>query len=183
MKIVAIADTHGAISQWMDTCKDDILDADCVVVLGDICDYELKAIDSLFDVPIFGVYGNHDVPGAFDDTKIINVHKNPQTIFNRSIIGFQGSVKYKQSQIFGYTQEESVHECLDMSKCSILIAHDAPFGYGAKDNAHLGLKGLYEYVCKRQPDIMLFGHHHKNRYFRIKNTDCYNIYGIRILNI
>ena len=38
-------------------------------------------------------------------------------------------------------------------------------------------------IKKYKPKTLFFGHHHKNRYFKISHTDCYNIYGLGIFNI
>ena len=183
MRVVVIADTHGTFAQLIEKQKDNLRVIDLVILLGDIYTNELQQINELFKVPIIGVYGNHDTEGMFDNTHIQNIHKNIYTKERTVFCGFQGSVKYKTSQEFGYTQEESIKECLDLSTCDIFISHDGPFGYCEKNDSHKGLKGIYKYIKKRKPKTVFFGHQHKNRYFKIGNTDCYNVYGIGIFNI
>lgn len=182
MKILVIADTHGALNNILNNCKEE-LNVDLVILLGDIYRNELLIIDELFkEIPIIGIYGNHDIENLYERTHIKNIHKQLYYTNNISIIGFQGSIKYKPNQLFGYTQEESIQEFKDLINCDILCCHDGPYKYGDND-AHIGLKGITKYIKKHKPKILLFGHHHKNNYFKLKHTECYNIYGISIFNM
>lgn len=181
MVVAVIADTHGRLSSIINAVN--LSKCDLVILLGDIYQVELNMINEIANVPIIGVYGNHDNSGMFDSTNIQNIHKKMYRQDRINFCGFQGSIKYKTNQEFGYTQVESIKECLDLSQCDIFICHDGPFGYCAKDDAHCGLKGIHKYIKKRQPKTVFFGHHHKNRHFMIGKTDCYNVYGISIFSI
>lgn len=183
LRAVVIADTHGRFSQLIEKQRDNLRVIDMVLLLGDIYENELAQITDIFKVPIIGVYGNHDTNDTFDRFHIQNIHKSIYTKERTVFCGFQGSLKYKDSQEFGYTQEESIKECSDLSTCGILISHDGPFGYYANNDVHKGLKGIYKYIKKHKPKTVFFGHQHKNRHFMIGNTDCYNVYGIGIFNI
>lgn len=181
-KVAVFADTHGTINDILKNYNNEI-DIDLVILLGDIYRYELKIIDNMFNVPIIGVYGNHDNSGMYDETNIVDINKKMYIFNGMHICGLQGSLRYKESQEFGYTQKESIAECKSLPKCDLLISHDAPYKYGTcRDDAHMGLKGLYKYIKKNKPKTLLFGHHHKNRYIKIKDTNCYNVYGLSIFN-
>lgn len=180
MKIVVIADTHGTLQ--IDKIEN-IFNVDIVILLGDIYRNELRIIEYVFkNTPIIGIYGNHDTENLYDETSIIDIHKNIYSIDNSLIQGFRGSVKYKPNQLFGYTQKESIQEFKHLAKCDILCCHDGPYKYGIND-AHIGLKGITKYVKRNRPKILLFGHHHKNNHFKLYHTDCYNVYGVSIFTI
>lgn len=184
MKIVVIADTHGLAQIILDNHKDLLINIDLVILLGDMYNFEIDIIVNTFkNIPIIGIHGNHDDINLFDNTNIIDIHKSKYIQNHISFCGFQGSSKYKSSQIYGYTQEESIKEIFNMPVCDILICHDGPFGYFNNTQSHCGLKGIYKYIKKYKPKTLFFGHHHKNRYFKISHTDCYNIYGLGIFNI
>lgn len=101
------------------------------------------------------------------------------------MVGFEGSSRYKPSQIYGYTQDESVKRCSELPICDILLSHDGPRGYygNIHEDAHCGLQGITDYITRAKPKLVFFGHHHKNTNFKIGNTDCYNVYELGIFDI
>ena len=87
---------------------------------------------------------------------------------------------YKDTQVYGYTQKESIEALKHIPNVDILFSHDGPYGYcGCKDDiAHYGLKGILKYVKKNKPAALIYGHHHKFSHYTLKKTDCYCVYQI-----
>ena len=204
MKIAIYADTHGlagpVINKYKSETGYDIEDTniepvDLVCLLGDHSETDVKIIESHYpNTNIIGIYGNHDTLNLYENTRVTNIHKKIYNQNDYSFIGFQGSHKYKLSQIYGYTQEESIEECKYLPKVDILLSHDGPYGkyYKSINDAHCGLKGLFNYIKKNNPKIMFFGHHHTNMNFQIETkawfskahiTNCYCIYGCSVVTI
>ena len=185
MKIVVIADTHGVLNELIRRYKNQMSNADIVFVLGDITNSEAHVISSMYNVPILGVHGNHDTNDTFYDSDIIDVDSTLYTFNNLTITGFQGSSRYKPSQIFGYDQNESLDHSTKLECANILISHDGPYGYcgDTQDDVHCGLKGINAYIKRVNPYVVFFGHHHKNNYFKINDTHCFCVYEIGIFNI
>ena len=195
MKIAVYADTHGIAKAILNEYKTktgysiektDVEPIDLVCLLGDHSEYDVELISQHYlGTPIIGVYGNHDIRDLYLGTNVANIHKQLYKHNNVSFTGFQGSHRYKQSQIYGYTQKEVLNEFWDLPKADILLCHDGPYGeyYRFVDDAHCGLKGFNKYIKYNKPKIMLFGHHHDNLHFQVYNTDCYCIYGCGILTI
>ena len=195
MKIAVYSDTHGLAKTVLDKYKSEtgynkekisVEPVDLVCLLGDHSEADVKLIEAHYpNTNIIGIYGNHDIFDLYKGTKIINMHKSIYNQGNYYFTGFQGSNRYKESQVYGYSQSESIAECKKLPKVNILLSHSGPFGdyYRFVDDAHCGLKGLNKYLKKNSPKIMLFGHHHEDLHFRLYNTDCYCIYGCAIITI
>lgn len=184
MRVVIITDTHGCFRQLVDKYKSQLY-GDLVLVLGDLSRADAQLVDSLFNVPILVIHGNHDIPDTYTNTNMIDLHLQLVEAGTALITGFQGSSKYKPLQSYGYTQDESKDECIKIPRCDILMCHDGPLGYcgDIHDDAHSGLIGIRNYIEQYKPSLVFFGHHHKNRHFQIGPTDCYNIYEIGIFDI
>lgn len=123
MRILALADTHGAIPIPQ-------VEADLVLCLGDIDYYELRKIDQLYSCPKVGVLGNHDAPdffeSAFQTTSIINVHQKVVNVSGITIAGFEGCPRYNQRTFLQYEEEDVVAFTHLLSKVDIFIAHSNP---------------------------------------------------------
>lgn len=91
MVVVVIADTHGRLSSIINAVN--LSKCDLVILLGDIYQVELNMINEIANVPIIGVYGNHDNSGMFDSTNIQNIHKKMYRQDRINFCGFQGSIK------------------------------------------------------------------------------------------
>ena len=186
MRVVVIADTHSLFSKIFDsTLKEQAKDADLVLLLGDHSIGDIRNINNAFEsIKKFGVLGNHDTEYTFYNSSIENIHNKGVLINDVTIVGMQGSSKYKEKQI-GYTQDESIKVCHDLPNGDILICHDAPFGFeGSQDDiAHCGLLGILSYINTKKPNIVFYGHHHHNKWYKIDNTHCICVYGVRIFDI
>lgn len=186
MKVAIVADTHGGFKPLFDRYKDKIAEANLVCILGDMYRGEVQLIVDFVNVPIVAIHGNHDDENTYKDLGIYMLHETVAELSNGlSIVGFEGSSRYKPSQIYGYTQDESVKKCSELPICDILISHDGPRGYCGNilEDAHCGLQGITDYIIRAKPKLVFFGHHHKNTNFKIGNTDCYNVYELGIFDI
>ena len=186
MKLVVIADTHGAFRPLFEQHKDKIAEANLVCILGDMYRLEVQLLYDFVKVPIIAIHGNHDVEDTYSGMDIYMLHQSSVMLSNGLVVaGFEGSSKYKPSQIYGVTQDESIEECIKIPICDILVCHDGPLGYcgDIHDVAHCGLKGITDYINRVQPKILFYGHHHKNRNYKIGNTDCYNVYELGMFDI
>lgn len=186
MKIAIITDTHGIARPLLEQYQDKLVNIDIVFLLGDYYSAEIQLINSIFQVLLLGIHGNHDDINVFNNSNVINIHNTQVKLSNNiTISGFQGSSKYKPTQYYGYTQKEAQQEIKDLPKSDIFISHDGPMGYcgDIRDNVHCGLKAITDYIKKNQPKLVFFGHHHKNMHFQIGNTDCYCVYELGIFDI
>lgn len=187
MKVAVIADTHGIAKAVIDKYKDKLTNINLVFILGDLYKAELLFVDDYFkDIPIIGVYGNHDDVNSFIGTRIYNANLIPIRLnTGTAITGLQGSSRYKPTQYYGYNQRESIEVASKLPKADILISHDGPFGYcgDENDDAHCGLRGINKYIEKNKPSILFYGHHHKNKHYTIDNTDCHCVYELGIFEI
>lgn len=180
MKIAVFTDTHGIMTKLLELYPN--IEADLVFVLGDLYNTEAKMIDNLFKVPILGIHGNHDDERTFNETSILDIHNCLVEADDMTILGIQGSHRYKPTQIYGYTQQEAINIFKQLPKTNILLCHDGPYNEN-QDDAHCGLKGITEYINKNQPDIFIYGHYHKNQHYKINNTDCYCVYELVVFEI
>jgi Icc-related predicted phosphoesterase len=75
--------------------------------------------------------------------------------------GFEGSVRYKESQYAKmYTQEESIEMLKGYPYVDVMLCHAPPFGVNDEpgDVAHEGLKGINEYLKREHPKHLMHGH-------------------------
>lgn len=189
MKVTVIADTHSLFSKMLEKnigIIDKIKNTDLIILLGDHSVGDIRTLERTFyDMPKIGVLGNHDTEYTYFETTIDNIHKKQVYVNKLSFIGFQGSTRYKAGQKIGFGQEESVEIGMNLPPADILICHDAPYGYegNVSDVAHCGMKGILTYIQHKAPKIVLYGHHHHNKWYKIDNTNCLCIYGIQIFEI
>lgn len=186
MKITIIADTHGTYNRLSEEYKKYTEGSELLCLLGNHTISDINGIINDFkNIPIIGVNGNHDALETFANPIINNIDNKIYKYKNITFTGFSGSSKYKDTQIYSYTQEEATIKCNNLKKSNILISHDGPFGYcgNINDNTHCGLQGILDYIEKNQPKLVFFGHHHFNKNFKIGKTRCFCVYGIGVFEI
>lgn len=179
MKALVISDTHGIFNAIYEKNKDKIPDYDVIFLLGDHSQTDIKIIlDMAKNIPVLRIAGNHDVPYSVDTWhlhgqlyKIIPTTK----IETATYTGWSGSHKYKDTQYYGYTQEQSVSEFKAIPKANILFSHDGPYNKKG-DDAHCGLKGITLYLKKNKPKSLIYGHYHKPMMYKFKKTKCFCVY-------
>ena len=179
MRVLIFTDTHGIFNEIYEKYKNDLPNYDRIILLGDHSSVDINQIMSEFTVPILRINGNHDVPSMVIYKDALPLHEH-LIGYTPTYTGWQGSHIYKDTQIYGYTQKESLDLLKTMPKADILFSHDGPYGYcgNKEDFAHCGLKGILKYIKKNKPKTIIYGHHHKFNHYTIKKTECFCVYQI-----
>lgn len=78
-------------------------------------------------IPLYGVFGNHDMPSLLDNCNIESLHLKTVTVGEMRIGGFGGSINYKNSSSgVLFTNKESDAILADFTDCNIFITHSNP---------------------------------------------------------
>jgi Icc-related predicted phosphoesterase len=132
---------------------------DVILALGDI---EPDVLDPLgrFDLPVLGVYGNHDDGKYLDAANTTNLHLRSADVDGLTFAGFEGCVMYTPGAALQYTQKQASKLAKRIPPADILITHSPPRGVHEEpgDRAHEGFDGLRDYVERTQPKLHLHGH-------------------------
>lgn len=185
MRMLVITDTHGVFKPIYEKHKDKLTDIQMILLLGDHSQTDVLQIKDYFakeTLLIYGIYGNHDIATTLAGTPCFD-HKVCH--FGFSFTGFNGSHRYKDSQIYGYTQKEGLWRAETLPKVDVLFSHDGPYNKSL-DDAHCGLKGITRYIKKKHPKTVIHGHLHKPNHYVIKHfgkqTDVYCVYQLAIID-
>ena len=134
-------------------------DPDVVVTLGDL---EPDWLDELarFDVPVLGVYGNHDDGRYLEARNTTDVHLRTATVGGVTFTGFEGCVRYKRDAPLQYDQRQASRLARRLPAADVLLAHSPPKGIHDEDDdrAHEGFVALRDYLERHRPRLMLHGH-------------------------
>lgn len=157
MKILAIADRPPR-QKIKDILSSNMVDL--IITLGDLDFFDIKELKDVDNIPKIGVYGNHCSGKYFDSLGIKNMHLQIFEFQGMTFGGFEGSLKYKDSNAIMYSQDEASRLLKDFSKVDIMIAHSPLYGVNDEvdDPTHTGLRALKDYVEKNQPKYFLHGH-------------------------
>lgn len=158
MKIYAISDRKPANGLY-----DRIMDyrPDVILTLGDLSYFDLQDLARINDIPKLGVYGNHCTRGYMNELGIVDVHLKTLVIQGVSFAGFEGCVRYKESQYAPmYTQSEAEEMMINFPKVDIFISHCPPFGVNdsPEDISHQGFYALKDYLITQKPQYWFHGH-------------------------
>lgn len=183
LRILAIADLHGHIDNFLDS----IPDCNCYdicVLLGDNSLYDLKTLLNFIPVSkMIGVLGNHDEHDYYSRYGIRDINMDTISMKDISFIGIEGCLSYKDNMP-GYTQEESLTLSTSLPSSDVLISHSPPFLSGDPDDIHNGLMGIAEYAYKNNISVILHGHLHESSVCMLKNgTIVKCVYGIELLDL
>ena len=158
MIILAIADRppRQSITEILDKHPIEL-----ICTLGDLDFFALQELKKINNIPKIGVYGNHCSGKYFESLEIINMHL--KTFEHGGLVfgGFEGSVRYKQSEYAKmYTQEEATNLLKNFPAVDVMITHSPLYGINDEqsDPTHQGLMALKEYVEKNKPKYLLHGH-------------------------
>lgn len=159
------------------------LDYSCCLLLGDIPLETLFRIKELVAKPIYAVGGNHDTREMYINANIPYIHGGLVEVNGLSIVGLEGSHRYKKSEeLLMLTQEESINTANELPPADILISHDSSFGrYGEEPNK-CGLKGIRNYIKKHKPKLHLHGHYHIYDKYAVGKTRCIACYRCMIVD-
>ena len=183
MLVLAITDTHG-IYEAVYNKNSEILSRqrpDLVLLLGDHYAHEVRMMRSQFQgISMYGLYGNHDNEDTLQGVECFD-HKM-MTAGSFLYTGLNGSHRYKPSQVYGYTQRESVVACDSLPDADVLFCHDGPYNT-LRGESHCGLKGISRYIQKVHPKTVVHGHLHYPNHYQMQTgfwnrytTDVYCIY-------
>lgn len=184
MKILIISDTHNTLE--FGNIKEISEEYNACFTLGDISwnDYSIIKEVIPHSIPIYGVLGNHNDFNDLEHFGIQNIHGKKIYINDISFIGWQGSIKYKNTDYPSFTDKESISFAKILDKADVLISHEGPKYLYHRDLPHSGLTGITKYLKKNKTPLIIHGHHHMNKIQTLKNgTICTCIYGTRILDL
>ena len=111
-----------------------------------------------YDVCI--LLGNHDYD-YLEKYNIKNLNGELVNIKGISILGIEGSFKYKDEMFPSFTQKESVLFLMNKPKVDILLSHDKRFDI-SNNNSHQGLFGITYYLYKNRIPYHIHGHIHNS---------------------
>jgi Icc-related predicted phosphoesterase len=184
-------------------------DIELAVGCGDLPYYYLEYIQSLLNVSLTYVHGNHDPEREYlsDGTMVagplggVNLHCQTYRVNNLLMAGLEGSIRYRDGN-FQYSQQEMwINLLLHLTPrfltnrlrhgryLDILVAHSPPYGiHNGEDRIHVGFKAFLWLMRVFKPTYMVHGHRHvynitETTETRYHQTQVFNIYPYKILDI
>lgn len=181
MKILFLSDLHDINIDNLEKINN--LTYDICILLGDIPKKGLDIIKTkIKSDKLYGITGNHEDSELLKRCGITDISFQLINIDNLSFYGIPGSVRYKRGMYSMFTQEEMSEKIKNSEKCDILISHESGFHYVDTDMVHEGFIAIDKYIKTLQPKYNVFGHHHKQLYFKKYNTNCICIYQCSVLD-
>ena len=108
----------------------------------------------------YGLLGNHDY-SYLSEFNIKNLNGNVININGTTILGIEGSFKYKPAKFPSFTQRESIMFLNEKPGVDILVSHDNSLDSSMSNNpAHQGLFGITYYLFKNNVSYHIHGHLH-----------------------
>lgn len=184
-------------------------DVELVVGCGDLPYYYLEFIQSMLNVSLIYVHGNHDPEQEYlsDGSVItgpmggINLHCKTYKEKTLLLAGLEGSIRYRQGR-FQYSQQEMwlnvflhlaprllINKLRYGRYLDILVAHSPPFGiHNGEDHIHVGFKSFLWLMKVFKPAYMVHGHRHiynpnETTKTQFLETNVINIYPYKLLDI
>ena len=184
-------------------------DVELVIGCGDLPYYYLEYIQSVLNVSLVYVHGNHDPEQEYlSDGSVItgpgggvNLHGQTYKFQNLLLAGLEGSIRYRRG-CFQYSQREMwlniifnlmprllINKLLYGRYLDVLVAHSPPYGiHNGDDRIHIGFRAFLWLMKVFKPRYLVHGHRHiynpaeitETQYFE---TKVINIYPYRVLNI
>ncbi len=174
MRIYAVADIHGKPSR-IECIQRNVAEhrPDVLVVAGDITNFKggpavIRQLDKL-SLPVLAVRGNTDLPGIDgllnNFSNILCLHLKKHMIDGMQFVGIGGTIPFpfrSQVGIFEDRMLKKLSRLVDQN--SVVVAHPPPWGFLDEvfNRFHAGSKGLYRFIRKYQPRLLLCGHIHEN---------------------
>lgn len=168
MKILVLADVENK-SLWDFYDKSKTEGVDLIISCGDLNRHYLEFLESMTNVPLLYVKGNHD--RAYLKEPPEGCECIEDTIYNYKgvrILGLGGSMRYKEGGCM-YSEDEMAHRIRKLKNnirmtngFDILVTHAPVKGYGdMEDLPHRGFDCFNDLLMKWSPKYMLHGHVHK----------------------
>jgi uncharacterized protein len=185
MRVLALADTRPLLDPAMLAERKRV---DAVVCLGDLDRAWIESLMTLRGVPRLGVHGNHDPPGLLPEIEIEDLHLRRTSAGGMTFAGFEGCIRYGHGGPHQYTQRQASKLAKKLPAADVLLCHCPPLGVNddPEDPAHIGMKGLRDWVERHQPRYILHGHTHPfagRLMTRIGDTRVHWISGAKVLTL
>lgn len=176
MKILAIADVEEAwLTDYYD--RERMEGVELIISCGDLPASYLEHIETLANVPLVYVWGNHDMAYMEHPPQgCYSIEGQLRDFRGIRIMGVGGSMKYND-HVFGFTEKQMrsrVGRLALLARATggvdIVVAHAPIRGYGDMDDLpHQGFEAFDYYVDKLKPTFFLHGHIHRE-YGRVART-------------
>jgi len=162
IRIIVLTDTHNTLNE--EEFKDFVMehsDYEVCLLLGDFGYQDLLIILKYVDKEkIYALLGNHD-HDYITEHGLKNLNGNIIEINGVTLLGIEGSFKYKPANFPSFSQKESILFLNDKEPVDILVSHDTKFNSDAEgDPAHQGLFGITYYLYKNRVPYHIHGHIH-----------------------
>ena len=169
MKILCLADTENK-ALWDFFQKERVQDVDLIISCGDLDPSYLEFLESMTNVPLLYVHGNHD--DKYDKKPPLGCTCIDDDVYDHKglrIMGLGGSMKYSDKKNM-YTEREMEKRIKKLRKkavlmggIDILVTHAPAAGYGdLEDLPHKGFECFNNLLEEYRPYCMLHGHVHMN---------------------
>lgn len=134
---------------------------DAVVLLGDLEPHWVDQLGRFADLPVLGVYGNHDDGKYLEARNTTDLHLTSAEVGDVVFAGFEGCVRYKRGAALQYSQREAHRLARRLPAADVLLSHAPPRGVHEEpddDRAHQGFEALLAYIEQVQPRLAFHGH-------------------------
>lgn len=170
---------------------------DLIISCGDMEPEYLSFLRDRLDKPLFYVKGNHDIRYTqFNPMGCDNIHAKVVQFKTLNILGLEGSMWYNGG-LNQYTDKEMRKMIFGMwfsiwrkGGIHLVVTHAPPKGiHDAKDRCHMGFQSFARLIEKRNPQIFLHGHIHKefktreDRITTVNETKVINTCGYTIIEV
>lgn len=183
MKITIIGDVHGKLSAYKKII-DGLTINDISICVGDFgFEYEWDWFVKNVTRNHYINPGNHDFgPYLNDKTKSLGNYHFFNNLNLFTVRGAESIDKHLRTEGFdwfpneelSYPEQLEAFDCYCKVKPKIVISHDCPqsvmeklFGYSEKSQTRTMLENMFQ---EHQPDLWVFGHHHKSKDVQINGT-------------
>ncbi len=162
IKMIVISDTHNSlVEDEFEKFMEEHKEYDVCLLLGDHNFNDITVVLKYVDKDkTYGLLGNHDY-SYLSEFNIKNLNGNVININGTTILGIEGSFKYKPAKFPSFTQRESIMFLNEKPGVDILVSHDNSLDSSMSNNpAHQGLFGITYYLFKNNVSYHIHGHLH-----------------------
>lgn len=208
MKILAVTDKVVEVI-YSPSVVEKFGDVDMILSCGDLPYYYLEYIVSMLNVPLLYVHGNHDAPVEYtwSDQQLrgpgggINLHGRLVREKGLSVVGLEGSIRYKPEGGYQYTESQmwgqalklaptlALHRLMTGRPLDILLTHTPPYGiHNGRDYTHVGFRSFLWLMRRFKPRYLIHGHCHVYNPLEVtrtqyEETTVINVYPFKVLEI
>jgi Icc-related predicted phosphoesterase len=180
MRIYAVADIHGK-STRIERIRKNIAEfrPDVLIVAGDITNIKnsgavIKQLNSM-TIPVLAIRGNMDLPRV---DGLLNHYPNTVCLHLKEYIidgihyaGVSGTIPLPFRSKLALCENRVLKKLGNLvNENSVVVVHPPPWGIldEAFGRFHAGSKGLYRFIRKYQPKLLLCGHIHERPGIKIR---------------